>query len=236
MINKTILATLFFSLIGIFCQAQKGYDRSDLYTEEIPLDGFDKLNVEGVFNIYLQKSNEESLLIETNRDRHDLINVDVVNGRLNISMKNKKYLNIKKMNLYINYKSIRSMYFDVVGNIVADDQIEANNIDITLEGVGNSSLNLRCADLDAEFRRVGNIEIFGSVENAYIDSKCTGNLRCDDLTAQHLKLRSNQIGNIEVYADQTLDIETAGVGNVRYSGEARVVNLDASGVGKVRKH
>ena len=236
MTNKTILATLVFSFICIFCQAQKKSDRGDFYTEEIPLESFDKLNVKGVFNVYLQHSNEESLLIETNRDKHDLISVDVVNGRLNIGMKNKRHLNIKKMNLYINYKSNESMHIDIVGNVIADDVIEGNHLDITLEGVGNSSIIVRCDDLDAEFSRVGNIELAGSADNAYLDSNCTGNLSCEDLTAQHLKLRSNQIGNIKVFADQTLDLETSGVGNVSYSGDAKVVNLDATGVGKVRKH
>lgn len=234
MLKNIICLSLSLFISFSTCLAQKS-KYAKVHTEEINLESFDALDLEGVFNVYLQKSNEESILIETNKDYHDLISVDVRGGTLEIYMKNNKNLNLKKFNLYINYKNLNSIDVDIVGNLVAEDEIDGDKIELIIDGVGNSSFNFNCKTLDAEFKRIGNIEISGKVENVMINSKCTGNLRCRDLIAQNLKLSSNQIGNIDVHAEDTLDIEASGVGNVTYSGNAKIVNLDSSGVGKVRK-
>jgi len=230
MIKNTIL----ICIATVFC-INLSFAQKNLYTEEINLDSFEELNVEGVFNVYLQHSTEESLLIETSKDNHDLIIVDVHSGILDISMKNNRKYKLKKINLYINYKSLHTIDLDIVGNLVSKDDLAGDQIELILDGVGNTELNLDCNALDAEFKRIGNIEISGRANDVRIDSKCTGNLRCRDLMANNLKLSSSQVGNIDVYAEETLDIRSSGVGNVSYSGNAKIINLDSSGIGKVKK-
>ncbi len=235
MLQKLLICSLILCFNLNFASAQNKRSSAKLEAKEIKLDQFSAIRVDGVFNVYLQKAQAESLIIETNNDYHELINAEVRSGVLVIDMEKTRRMKVKKFNLYINYVNLNTIELDIIGNLTADDELASEQLDIILEGVGNTDLNLDCDKLDVEIKRIGNVEMTGRAADVNIDSRCTGNVSCRNLRAQNLRLRNKSVGNVSVHAEETLDIDSSGVGNVSYSGNAKIVNLDSSGVGKVRK-
>lgn len=210
-------------------------DSGELHGEERNIKSFQAIDAKGVCNIHLKQGNQEELVLESKKDILDLIITEVRGGTLYIDWKEgSKTKKFSKLNIYITFKELNELDVEIVGNIYSENTITATNFEIDHAGVGNVDLDLDCQNIEAEFSMVGNIELSGSADNVSIESNCTGNIDASDLKAKHLVLDNASIGTVRVHADETISIETSGVGTVHYSGDAQVERIDASGIGKVK--
>jgi len=229
----TFIISTLLVIFSLNLRAQN--NAGDTYTEERKIESFHSIDAEGVCNIFLKQGNKEALVLESKKDILDLIITDVRGGTLYIDWKKgSKVKKMSKLNIYISYQSLESLEVDIVGNLQSDNTITADNFQIEFSGVGNIDLDLDCSNIDAEFSMVGNIELSGSADNVNLESNCTGNIDASSLIAKHLVLDNASIGNVRVHADETISIESSGVGNVTYSGDAKVERLDSSGIGKIK--
>ena len=230
-ITFIITTLLVLSCFNAFAQRSDGA----IHTEERKVESFQAIDAEGVCNIFLKQGNKEALVLESHKDILDLIVTEVRGGTLYIDWKKgsklKKY---SKLKIFITFQELNELDIDIVGNVQSENTISVGNFEIDHSGVGNIDLDLDCQNIEAEFSMVGNIELSGRADNVSIESNCTGNLDASELKAKHLVLDNASIGTVRVHADETISLESSGVGTVTYSGNPRVEHLDSSGVGKIK--
>ena len=95
-------------------------------------------------------------------------------------------------------------------------------------------------DLDAQEFTVSvhgaaSVEASGRAGSLTIDVAGAGSVDTTALVARDVVVDLAGASNAEVHADGTLAVTIAGVGSVRYSGDAELVKEDVSGLGSVRK-
>jgi Putative auto-transporter adhesin, head GIN domain len=87
------------------------------------------------------------------------------------------------------------------------------------------SVNLACA---------GDVTLRGQAGEVQIKTAAAGNLDCRELRAQHLRLRNASAGDIDLYADQTINLTHLGAGRIHYRGPARLTDVRQYGAGEIR--
>ena len=233
-LNMKKILLIIAPLVIFFCLssfAQKG----DVYKEERKVESFQSIDAGGVCNIFLKQGNQEELVLEAHKNILDLIITEVRGGTLYIDWKKgSKIKKFSKLNIYITFQELNELDVDIVGNLRTEGTINSTNMEIDFSGVGNVDLAFDSQNIEAEFSMVGNIELSGAADNVDIESNCTGNLDASTLIAKHLVLENASIGNVRVHADETISLVSSGVGNVHYSGDAKVERLDSSGIGKIK--
>ena len=108
---------------------------------------------------------------------------------------------------------------------------------LAIDASGGSSLQI--ADLQATTLRVSgsgalDARIAGRVDNEEVSISGAGSYRADDLHADHASVDVSGIGNVVVYAGDTLRASISGAGNIEYLGDPQVTE-DVSGIGRVRR-
>lgn len=198
---------------------------------------FSKLKIDGVFNVYLSQAETESVVVEADENLQEFIEVINDNNLLNVKFKEGTSIGKKsKMNIYITLKNVNEINFKGVGKLMCSTMIKVENMLLEMEGVGSSELKLTGQTLNVENAGVGSLTLSGNFADATINNEGIGNVNAAELIVQKMKVENSGVGNVEVRAESEIDINSSGVGNVYYSGNATVKSLKDNGIGKVKKN
>lgn len=236
--NFAVLLCMVVSLLSVNLTIAQNKLRGNgnVITQERTVSSFNKIIVNGVYNVYLTQGENESVKVETDENLQEVVIVKNSGDALILSWK--KGINVKKktkMNVYVTLKDIAKLEIKGVGNVKTSSKLSLNELDIEASGVGNTSLELDCKKLDGEISMVGNFTLKGKVAEVTLDNNGTGALRAFDLVAQKLEINNSGIGKVEVNAQQEISITSSGIGSVYYKGNAKTTKLDHRGMGKIKK-
>lgn len=197
---------------------------------------FQKIDVDGVFDIYLVQGKEESLVVETDDNIQQYIITKVEGNTLKIRNKNGISLTqTTKMNIYITFRNIYDLKLNGVCNVKGKEELMFDNFSININSVGNVNLKLKSNNLEINSLGVGDCILSGRTKSLYIKLTGVGGVDSERLIADNVSIKSSGVGNTTVYALKELNIYTSGVGNVTYYGDAQIKSINSSGVGKIKK-
>lgn len=236
--NLTLcLVTLFFYVFNISATAQNLKGNGNVVEQVTVVDAFNQLSLNGVFNTTLLQGDKPQVVIET--DENLLESIQIIEDEGKLIIKSKKGVKIKKstkMNVYVTLQNLDKLEIKGVGNVGTENMLtfsKALNVDI--KNVGNTNLHLSCKNLDAHFSSTGNISLEGEIQQAAIKNSGVGNVDAFNLMVQDLEIDNSGIGNVKIYASNKLSIKSSGIGNLEYKGDAEIKDFSVSGIGKVRK-
>jgi hypothetical protein len=208
----------------------------NVITKERTVTTFSSLAIKGVFNVFINQGDKETVKIETDENLQDIIETINKDNILTIKTKDKISLTKStKMNVYVTIKDLTNIDIDGVGAVSTTSTLKLENMELKFSGVGNVSLEMNCKTLNADISAVGNIMLKGSADEAKMTVSGTGSLSAFDFTVQNLTIDLSGIGNADVHAENEISITSSGVGNVSYTGNAVVKKMNTSGIGKVKK-
>ena len=113
------------------------------------------------------------------------------------------------------------------------DELNASTLKVGVDGSGNVDVDKVYVErVDIDIDGSGNIKLEGETDKLEFDVGGSGELRCGDLKAQDVVIRSGGSGTATVWATESLDISVSGSGDVRYYGRPSL-NQRISGSGDV---
>lgn len=231
--NLGIVAGLILSLLTITNSfAQK--NGRNVIKQERKVSSFSEIIIKGVYNIYLEQGSKESVIVEANEDLQEIITVENEGDALVLGWeKRKNVMKRKKMNIYITLKDINKLEVRGVGSLKTTTPITFKKLNLNIDGVGNTVLELKGDVLNGNINALGSLTLKGNVSEVDLNNSGIGSLSAFDLITKKLELNNSGIGKVEVHADETIDITSSGIGSVRYKGNAQDENINSSGLGKV---
>ncbi len=233
-LTYTLPIVLFTSLCTLnSCDEIKG--DGNVVAEQRAISAFNQLEVNGVFNLYISQGDSEAVKIETDKNLLKLIETKNDGSKLIIKLEtNEKSIKATKINVFLTIKNIKKFEFNVIGNIEST-ALNLSSLEIIGSGVGNSKLELNAENVDGKFSNVGSIALKGKIRNVALNSTGVGSIDALELITDTLVLNSSGVGNVEVNAEKEISIISSGIGSVKYKGNAVIKNIDASGIGRVKK-
>jgi hypothetical protein len=197
---------------------------------------FQRIEIDGIFNLYLEQGEKESVIVETDDNLQEYIIAKVDGNTLKI--RNKKGISIikqTKLNIYVTIRNVYDLHVDGVCNIVAKNQLKLERLNVTVRSVGNVKLNIISNKLIINSSGVSDCELTGKARDLEVKLSGVGNIFAQKMIANKVDVKSSGVGNTKVHAIDEISIYTSGVGNVTFYGKANVKSMNASGVGKIKK-
>ena len=206
----------------------------DIISENINIDSFDKLDVRGFYEITLRPGTREEVIIETDENLFDFIEVYVRGSKLVIASEEslKSDFGVKIEVIYKELKNISSSGASVIktaGTLVTED------LRVNMSGAGLIEMDIEAVMLDLDLSGAGMIKLKGETEEQYLELSGAGNLDAFELKSQDCSVNLSGVGAAKVYVKERLDANVSGIGGIKYRGNPRRVNKNVSGLGKVKR-
>jgi len=207
--------------------------------EKKNLTGVTRLQLDGVFNLTLTQSDQESIEVVGDESMIKKLLIDQDGDLLTLSTEedlNNNFLARKELRINLNLKDLKELNYDGVGNVKTMGTFKVADVRLIGAGVGNLELDLDAQQIDANFDMVGNINLQGKANRAFFTNNGVGNLDASNLIVKDMEINSSGIGNVEVHCSGDLSLMVDGIGKVSYSGNPRIIKKEVSGIGKVEEN
>jgi len=202
----------------------------------VEISSFSELELSGVYDVILTQDGSESVIIETDENLHQIFKVENKGTKLIISTKEVSFKKPTKINVYVSVKTLNKLTVKNVGDITCSKTIQLGDLDLQISNVGNSSIDIDVQNLEVTLSAVGNVQLKGKAIQTHIKNSAVGNVDTFLLNTQKMNLENSGIGNVQVSAEKEFIINTSGIGNLMYKGNAEVKTLINTGLGNVSKY
>lgn len=236
---KTIFFFLAIPLLLLSCSERTSFSSGDEVKEKKALTGVTRLKVDGVFNLTISQSDEESIAVEGDEAMVNKLLIDQEGELLSLKMEEDVedgFFDDKNLKIHIQIKELKEFNYEGVGNVKTNGLFKVADLKLFGNGVGNLDLELEAQEIDADFDMVGNIKLRGKANRATFVNNGIGNLNASELIVQKIDLNSSGIGNVEVNCVGELSLVVDGIGKVSYTGHPRIIKKEVSGIGKVEEN
>lgn len=205
MFRSMLLAVLLFPTIALADdQARK-------------LDAFYGINIKGPINVYVDVGKAQSVTISGRKEYIDKVHTVVDGGVLRVVYENtsNKSVNIKEGDrITITVPALTS--FRVLG-------------------AGESRVtNIQGERIDISFEGAGALYASGKVKLLRMKGQGVGGVNTRDLQAERADVNFTGMGDVSVYASDTLNLIVEGMGNFTYFGNPKHFNKSVTGLGSVK--
>jgi len=233
LIFRLFIILLFIQFSASCGRCKKG--SGDTASIERNLPQFNGVEINGSFDVHIKKDSVQKVVITTDDNILPIIDTEVENGILEIEIDDDECLRkSNKVDVYISMPSLRKVRLNGSGNVNGDGQFTGDEMDVSINGSGNISLNFNGANLRSKIDGSGNITLSGVSYNTSHEINGSGRINSKNTESQKVNTKINGSGNISVNAMQTLKVNISGSGSVGYSGNP-VTDVSISGSGKVFK-
>ncbi|MBN2213437.1 MAG: DUF2807 domain-containing protein [Bacteroidales bacterium] len=237
--------------LGICCIRGNG----NLTTENRVVSDFNGVELNGSFIVYVDSSDETSLLVEADENLLDEIRTQVRGNNLVVETHRNRCLNSKNdITIYVTTPDIEELVLSGSGRIYCDrfetpglqvelsgsgniflDYIHTNDAEIELSGSGTIRGTVDTYSADILLDGSGIIRLNGSAHHADLDLTGSGSILASEFYTDNTDVNLTGSGNIEVYATDLLEVRLTGSGIVYYYGNPANVVKQITGSGSVIK-
>ncbi len=220
------------------CESSNSYISEEEIQEKKALTGVTRLQLDGVFNLTLTQSDEESIEVDGTSELIDKLIIDQQGDLLILKMEKIRGFNFNKedLKIRISLKDLKELDYEGVGNVKTNGLFKVGNLKLLGNGVGNLELELEAKEIDADFDMVGNITLHGNAYRATFENNGVGKLDASQLIVENMEVKSSGIGKVDVHCKGDLSLVVDGIGKVSYSGNPRIIKKEVSGIGKVEEN
>lgn len=235
---------IFFVIAGLFLTSchlalMDCHDGSgELIKEERNLGKFDKVKINGGFDIYIYQADSNSIIVETDDNLAKYIRTSVIDQELEIDEIKNLCTKIKK--IYITSPNFKRLEINGAGNIYSRNTLKTNYLEVESNGASDIQFeDLHCPNLRIGISGAGDLRIKkGYGGNLHIQTAGAGDVRASDFLADSAKVEISGAGDASVYAKKFLIVKIFGAGDVSYRGtdSTKVVKkiLGAGSVNKIK--
>jgi len=233
--KSIILITAVFILFSLVSCNDLKSDSNTSKTYDI--SEFTSLNLELIGEVFYEQSDSaylnvsgSSILIEALKVSDDL-------GELSIELRNKrKFTGKKKLVVRVGSSHLTKVNFESVGTLHIKNNFIGDELSINNEGVGEIIIDdCQVEKFNLISKSVGSIKIKGTSNMTYINSVGLGEIEASEFKSKRVKVVSEGMENLSVYAEESIDITMKGLGNINYYGNPAEVKTDISQLGKVNR-
>lgn len=221
--------------LALFSCQSSDKQTQNRFGEERELEGVTKLRINGVFNLILNQSDQESLSFDGSSELAEKLKITQEGDLLILEMEefHSGFFDRKDLTVNLSISNLEQLEFEGVGNIRTTGEFAVDKVSVIGSGVGNLELEFQAKMLDVNLDMVGKMELTGSADKVFLKNEGIGNLDASQLIAQDMELHSSGIGKVDVNCVGNLSLQVDGIGKVKYSGNPNVIKKEINGIGKV---
>lgn len=225
-------------ILALFSAVSCNVSKSDSDTSKTyKISDFSSLNLELIGDVFYEQADSSYLNVSGSSTLIEALKVSDNKGNLSIELKNKrKFTGKKKLVLRVGSPHLTKVNFESVGTLHIKNKFKSDELSINNKGVGEIIIDdCHVGNFNLTTKSIGSIEIRGTSNETYIYSEGMGKMDCSEFQSKKVKVISKGVGNLSVYAQESINISLTGIGNVDLYGNPAEVKTDISGMGKVTR-
>lgn len=227
-----ILFALMFGACGFNVNIGVDQGSGNVVTETREVANFDRLSLAGIGDVTLTQGDEESLKIEAEDNIIPNIKTEVRDGTLYITYQRKSLLPTKPVKFYLAMKNVHSLETMGVSSL-RSDKVTTDQLDVIISGTGSINiLKLTADSVNTNISGAGNFEAEGQVTDQRVVLSGAGNYNGSDLQSKTGDVTITGLGQVSIWATETLNVIISGTGGVDYYGEPKITK-SISGIGNL---
>ena len=206
----------------------------DVQTRTESIGDFDRLEIDGNFNVILDQTGKPGLRIEADENILDVIKVYESGNKLEIRSE-ENIIRARKKNLYINFDELTKIEFSGAIKIRSEEELIFKSIRIAGGGAADVRLDIQAESLRIDISGAADFDLKGQVEEADLLISGAGSFDLLDLRTEKTTIVISGAAHARVFATDELNVEISGAGAVRYKGNPDVSKV-VSGIGTLKKY
>jgi hypothetical protein len=190
----------------------------------------------GSFDVYISAANEPSVKVEAEENLLPFIETIVENNKLQIRTVSGYSLRPRRdIRIYVSAPLYGTISTNGSGNITGQDPINSNEaVDLRISGSGSIQVQLKVQKVSAEIAGSGSMNLSGTANEFKSGIYGSGDIKAGNLQTEKSWVAIAGSGNVEVFANNSLDVKVMGSGDVRHKGSAQITS-EISGSGSIIK-
>ncbi len=212
------------------------------------VQGFDKIHLQGPFNLYISQGTTESLKMDAPNEILSRMVVEVNGHTLNIHNKHDNWgqgynswysdkswwHNHKRITVYITVKNLERLHVSGSGNVYFTGGITAESLRLRTAGSAKVDGKVDVKKLYSRMSGSGNIKLAGSAGSLRVRMSGSGNFSAREMATVNSHVHVSGSGHAEVNVSDDLRASVRGSAHVGYTGTAKI-SSSKSGSGVVSK-
>lgn len=233
-----IILFLGISLISScrFINGKKIRGNGNAQTEQRSVPSFSGLSSHGAFDVVVKKGEQASVVVSADENLLQYIITEVNGDKLEI--RTKKGVNLRpssSLQVIVTNPNYNELSSHGSGNIKGENQLTSTDkVELQLYGSGNINVDMTAPAVNAGISGSGNITVSGTAKQFSGTIRGSGGIHAGDLKSEEGKVEIAGSGNVEVFANNKLDVNIMGSGGVKYRGDAQI-NTNIAGSGSVSR-
>lgn len=209
-----------------------------IISKEFPVSSFLQLHLSIRQEIEIYHSNEEKVVIEMDENLQEYVDVSNSGRTLYVSTDSglfkKAMFTVCKVKVY--YRQLHVLNITTEGaNFDCKQMLDLpNDIELTIQSVGNTSLRLNAPGIKLSSKCVGDVTLEGKCHSLDIKSSSVGNLNAKELIADDVVIKNKAVGDVTIFAKDSISISHHGVGTIFYYGSAVLKDVKQYGAGLIQ--
>ena len=225
-----ILVSIFLYSFSFWSDCEK--ENGEIVKKSIPLNDFSKISLHGSSTVYLSQGEEQKVEIETTQNIIDLLNTEVNKEKWTIEFS--KCIKSKNgVKFYVTMPNIEEISVSGSGDIIAEEEIESDDLNVSVRGSGDLKLKIKAQKLEASVKGSGDIKISGKTNSQSVSIKGSGDYSAFNLDADKTEVSVNGSGDAKVVAKEKLKANVNGSGDIMYKGSPKEVEQHTNGSGDI---
>lgn len=211
---------------------------SDKITSKtISVSGISQLDVSDLFNVQVTFSEtEESVVVESNENIHQIINIKQDGETLNIGLdENSTISGTPVLNVYIKTASIEKVQAAGASKIEFKNPLLGSILEIDLEGACLFTGEIQVDELFSNLLGASVMNISGEANVFEIDGEGASKMTGFEFTCDDLKAVLYGASDISLTVNEKLDVTASGASNVYYKGNGVIEKQNLSDTSKITK-
>jgi hypothetical protein len=197
-------------------------------------DDFDQVKGSAGLDVYLTEGAENKVVVEADENLMDIIETNVVNGKLTIRA-NKNIGRSKAKKVHVTYKNLNSIEASSGADVIGNSVIKSETLNLDSSSGADIEIEVLTRDLYAETSSGADIVVSGKTLNFNAKATSGSDLKAKKLNAIDCNARASSGADITVNVKDRLDAKASSGGDVRYYGNPEAVSKDGGSSGSIRK-
>jgi len=190
------------------------------------------LKLKGSYAVNLIQSNENKIMLKTNKNLQELISISELDDGL-VSIESEKSLSSPDgIELTIYFKDLDYIISSGAIALENEDVLQFDSLTLDFSGAGATEMNMNASYVRVISSGAGATELSGITQWLEAEISGIGALDAQDLEATHARIKISGVGGAEITATDRLYVDISGVGGVEYCGNPEV-EKSISGLGGI---
>ena len=230
---KTIKLVTFLLLVAAFIQATGA--NAGRQTRQIT--GFHGISVSSGIDLYLTQKTVEEVAVEAESEDLDKIKTEVEGGILKIYLKEKSWFNMnfnsRPRKVYVSFKTLDKLEASAGSDVVSEGRLKLDKLNLDASSGSDVKLELDVTNLSVGSSSGSDISLKGTATDLQANASSGSDIDASDLQSKNCNASTSSGSDIKLNVTEKLDASASSGGDIYYSGNPKIKDINKSSGGDV---